>query len=456
MPSLTTIRHAAACLAVLLAAGCAALDPHDLVGRHARPAAMAPDTPVPPPAGLGLGEAGRRAAIDFVWTTVNDRYYDPGLNGVDWRAARERWQPRALAAATDEEFWDLLDRMAGEIRDAHTRVESPLRAAQVDRNESVTLGFAFRPVEGRLAVTGVNPDADAWWAGARPGMTLVAVDGVPAQAAYDKALAEARGSSTAQARHLAAARRILAGDEGSTASVTFARGDGSTFTAPLKRSSAIRPPGLTHRVLPSGLGYLRLTAWQQSQERAMIAAIAALKDTPGLVIDLRGNPGGSALMVRNVAAQFFPRDAKVAYGRALTRTGRPVTLAFDWIEVVKLRQELEGEGTYAGPVAVLVDAASGSGSELFAGILQTQKRAVIVGRTTCGCLLAFLGYAQVPGGGRLAYSEVGFVFPDGRRIEGVGVVPDVPVPLSLADLLAGRDRALEAAQARLLRGGDAG
>lgn len=436
--------------AALLGAGCAAFDPYGVITRQLAPDGAAAHAPVPPPAGAGLGEAGRRAALDFVWSTVNERYYDPKLNGVDWAASRSRWAPRALAAETDEAFWDLLDRMTGELRDAHTRVDSPARAARIERNESVTLGFAFRPLEGRLVVTSVDREADAWWAGIRPGMSLLAVAGEPAQSAYGKALAEARDGATPQVRHLYAARRILAGEPGSAVPVTVARGDGTSFTATLKRRVATNPPRVTHRVLPSGLGYIRLTAWQQSLQGRVVEAIEALKDTPGLVIDLRGNPGGSAIMVRNVAARLFGKEKKVAFGRALTRTGKPVTLAFDWIDLLKIEQELVGTGTYARPVAVLVNAASGSGSELFSAILQSQRRATIVGETTCGCLLAYLGYAPIPGGGKLAYSEVGFVFSDGRRIEGTGVVPDVEVPLAAGDLAADRDRVLERAVELLL------
>ena len=196
----TTSRTAALALAAALAAGCAAFDPNNLISRQASPPGAMPDSPVPPPANLELGEAGRMAALDFVWSTVNERYYDPKFHGVDWNAARERWGPRAVAASDDEAFWDLLDRMTGELRDAHTRVESPRRAAQIARFESVTLGFAFRPLEGKLAVTSVSPESDAFWAGVRPGMTLVEVGGEPAHAAYAKALAEARESSTAQAK----------------------------------------------------------------------------------------------------------------------------------------------------------------------------------------------------------------------------------------------------------------
>lgn len=436
-------------LAGLLATGCAAFDPNNVLTRRLAPGPAGAHSPVPLPESPTLGRDERMAAVDFVWATVNERYFDPALNGVDWPAARARWEPQALAAENDELFWETLDRMTGELRDAHTRVNSPARAALIERHEAVSLGFAFRPVEGPLVITSVRPDSDAFWAGVRPGMTLVAVAGEPAGAAYAKWLAESRESSTPQARHNGAARKLQAGEPGSTVELTFARGDATQFTAPLKRQRFASPPRVTHRVLPSGFGYLRLTSWQQSLQSPMIDAIEALKSTPGLVVDLRGNPGGSALMVRNVAARFF--DGKVDAGRSLTRTGKPITIGFDLIELVKLKQEIEGKGTYKGPVAVLVDAGSASASELFAGLLQSHQRATVIGETTCGCLLAFMGYAAVPGGGQLAYSEVGFVFPDGSRIEGKGVVPEVTVPARVADLLADRDRALEEAQALLRR-----
>lgn len=452
---MTPTRHVATlALACALAAGCAAFDPYNLLSRQPpSPGAPAP-VPVPAPAHTGLGKDGRLAALDFVWSTVNERYYDPDLNGVDWRAARSRWEPPALAAGTDEEFWDLLDRMAGEMRDAHTRVESPARAEQIEREEAVTPGFTFAPVEGRLVVTHVNRESDAWWAGVRPGMALAAIGGESAQAAYEKALASSRESSTPQARHRGAVRRLIGREEGKRIDLGFTRTDGTALAVSIAPRRVASPPRVTHRTLPSGVGYIRLTAWAQHLQGRMIAAIEALKGAPGLVIDLRDNPGGSGLMVRNVAAQLFPKDEKVELGRTLTRTGKPITIAFDWIELIKIKQELEGAGTYAGPVAVLVNAGSGSGSELFAAALQSLRRATVVGQTTCGCLLGFLGYAEVPGGGKLAYSEMGFVFTDGRRIEREGVVPDVAIALAAADLAVERDRALEAAEALLGRKAD--
>ncbi len=433
-------------LAALVAGGCAAFDPYNVLTRQWPPGPVVAG-PVPEPPTAPLGEAGRLAAFDFVWRTVNERYYDPKLNGVDWAAVGARWKPQLLAAESDDEFWDKLDRMAGELNDAHTRVESPKRAELIARFENVSLGFSFRPLEGRLVVTGVNPESEAWWAGVRPGMSLDRVGDETAQAAYGKLLAETRGSSSAHARHVSATRRLLAGEPDSSAILTFARGDGSPFTVSLKRTKLASTPRVSSRTLPSGFGYIRLTAWSQPLEGRMVEAVESLKDRPGLIFDLRGNPGGSALMVRNVARRLF--TGKVEVGRTLTRTGEPVHVAFGLVELIRLRQEMEGTGTYSGPVVVLVNADSGSASELFAGILQSQGRARILGDTTCGCLLAYLGYAAIPGGGKLAYSEVGFLLPDGKRIEHEGVQPDRRVPLAVADLLVDRDRALEAAQAEL-------
>ena len=100
-------------------------------------------------------------------------------------------------------------------------------------------------------------------------------------------------------------------------------------------------------------------------------------------------------------------------------------------------------------MAILVNATSASGSELFAATMQAAGRATVIGEPSCGCLLGFLGYARVPGGAELAYSEVGFVMANDKRIEGEGVIPDRPVPLSLGDLQMNRDRVLEEAQAAL-------
>jgi carboxyl-terminal processing protease len=181
-----------------------------------------------------------------------------------------------------------------------------------------------------------------------------------------------------------------------------------------------------------------------------VEAIDRMHDAPGIVIDLRGNPGGSVHAVNMMLEKFFTRPTEL--GHATTRNGTPVSMLFGAVDIIKLHREVHGSAdAYRGPVVILVNEGSASGSELFAGTMQSAGRAKVIGRPSCGCLLGFLGYAHVPGGAELAYSEVGFVLSNGRHIEGEGVIPDVEVPLTLSDLRLERDRALEEAQQLLAR-----
>jgi len=441
---------AATILAAGLLAGCTLIDPLNMLGRQSEDATGLATQPVPAPPSAALTAAQRERAFDFVWTTIDTRYHDPRFNGVDWRAVGSRYRPLALAAPDDDAFWDTLDRMTGELHDAHTRVESPKRVALRRSDEAVSLGFYFEPVEGKLAVASVNGESDAWWAGVRPGMILVAIDGEPAQAVYERLRAGVRRDSTDRATHLQAARKLIAGEAGTKVAFEFERADGTRFDTVLARRKLAVRSTESHRVLPSGFGYIRFSRWSLTLASHAVAAVKELRDTPGLVIDLRNNPGGAVPAVNMMLSRFFTQRTEV--GHATTRSGGPVALLLGTVQIIELDRVVHGgPDAYKGPVVILVNAQSASGSELFAGSMQAAGRAKVVGQPSCGCLLGFLGYARVPGGAELAYSEVGFVLSNGKRVEGEGVIPDDVVPATLSDLRLGRDRTLEEAQALLAR-----
>jgi C-terminal processing protease CtpA/Prc len=96
---------------------------------------------------------------------------------------------------------------------------------------------------------------------------------------------------------------------------------------------------------------------------------------------------------------------------------------------------------YTRPLAVLIDGYSASSSELLATMLREQRGAYIVGRPSCGCVVAVRGSGyRLAGGGALYVAETGFVTPQGNKMEGTGIRPDAAVALTLADLNARIDR----------------
>lgn len=437
----------------LLLSGCAVLDPNNIIGRRYVGNSTS-NSPVPPPAN---DLSWRETALDYVWTTINEKYYDPKLNGLDWKATRRKYEPTILSAASDDDYWESLDRMTGELKDSHTRVHGPKQVAQLREQTAHTLGVGFLPIDDALVVTSVHLDSDAYWAGVRTGMTITTIEGEPAMARYQRLMTEVRDTSTPWARKRGAVRKITAGDIDTRVSMTFARhavasdasptGETGEIRATMKRREFRTPTEMTWRVLPSGFGYVRFTNFIGSIEDNILSAIDRMKDTPGMIVDLRNNGGGSLAMASSLISKFLSEKAKGA--RVLTRDNKPITVAF--ITVIKLETELGGnkENAYRKPLVILTNENSASASEVFSGTLQDLGRATVIGQRTCGCLLGYLGYADLPGGGQLAYSEIGFVLPKGKRIEGEGVTPDMEIIPARADILFNRDRGLEAAEAFL-------
>jgi carboxyl-terminal processing protease len=441
-------RWAIACICVVVS-GCASLDPYNVVGRRQ---SSAPTEQYGAPAPEKSQETIRRETIDYVWRTIAERYYRADLNGVDWAAARAKWEPLIVAAKTEAEYWRLLDLMTAELGDSHTRVESPLQV-EARRNQRVrSLGLSFREIDNALIVSGVNADSDAYFAGIRAGMTVLEIDRRPAMTAWQSWIAKARPSSSPQATRQGALRALteLARLNESGVGISVQRFDGSRIDAQLKLRPIPTRPLVSSRLLPSGVAYVRLTEFSEWLRADLLAAIASFKDAPALILDLRGNRGGSAAMANALMGAFF-REPTVL-GKAITRTGAPVSLAFGLVQPIPIERGVPGRSdAYAGKVIVLVDQNSASASEAVASGLQSTGRATLVGQTTCGCLLAFLGYAQLNLGGELAYSEVGYVTKSGNIVEGIGVKPDISIEVSVDDLKSQRDRALEQAVAEALK-----
>ncbi len=397
--------------------------------------------------------------FDFAWTRVHETYYDTTFGGLDWAGVRDELRPAAAATRSVHELRQLLGAMLERLGDSHFGVipaeyADALDPAHVEgaAGEPGTVGAELRVVDGELVVFRVTEGGPAAAAGIRPGWVVEAMDTVPAGhflAVLDefpdaRRLTEARVAWTAESR--------LAGRVGDQVEVRLRDGGGQTRTAVLRSDPMTGTPvrfgnlptmfsNIEFREAPTAAGcagVVRFDVWMTPILPVIEEAFLALRHCDGFVLDLRGNPGGVAGMVMGVSGYFMTEQRPL--GVMTTRQGE--------LRLVSMPRRVTAAGQaiapFTGALALVIDGQSMSTSEIFAAGLQGLDRARVFGETSGGQALPAL-MARLPNQDVLMYAFANFVGPDGMRIEGRGVVPDQVVPLTRADLLAGRDAALEAA-----------
>ena len=390
---------------------------------------------------VSLSVSEKRAVFSKVWNLINERYYDPNMNGVDWGKVRATYAPLVPGTKTDREFYDVVKKMVSEMNDAHTRFLTPLEARQRRAREGTTSGILLSRVEGKTVVERVLPNAQGELQRVKPGMEVRTIDGVPVEQRVAEAKKEIVGSSSARALEIMSYRRVLRGAPGTSVKVGLTDHNGTEFEVTLTRRVVSERSEAIGRVLPSGLGYIAITSFKAPISGKFRKTLESLKDTPAMIIDLRYNGGGSINEVLIMAGMFL--DRKYNFGKFVRRAGSK-------------RQSLRkfsagGRNTqvYSKPVIILTSKFSASGSELFASSLQELGRARVVGTQTCGCLLGISRKHRLRGGSELHISDIGFISAKGRIYEKIGVTPDQISPISIVDLASGTDGGVAMAERML-------
>ena len=136
----------------------------------------------------------------------------------------------------------------------------------------------------------------------------------------------------------------------------------------------------------------------------------------GLILDLRGNPGGPPLAAREISGYFLPPGEEFAY---FQKKGQPKSS----LDVPVVPEQYR----YTGPLVILMDKGSGSSSELFSGVLQRRKRAALMGTNSAGQVMLKSMFNFKDGSMVLLITSRGH-FPDGSTFSFQGLTPDYYVP----------------------------
>jgi carboxyl-terminal processing protease len=394
----------------------------------------------------------RTRTFERVWQTVNDKFFDPNFNGVDWNAVHKRYEPRVAALTSDQALYPLLNEMLGELKFSHFAVVPPTSEQETSLEEDDSFGgdtgLTVRIVEGRPIVTAVDAGSPAAAAGFRPGFVLERVGSRDLGDVLRKSDAPVAKKRPVE-EQFEARRKIetlLNGMPGKAVEVAYLDASDTRRTASIVRREMLGKPikfgamptvlaRVTARRLENGVGYVSFNIFLPQMMDQIRDAVRSFADAPGIIIDLRNNPGGLGPMGSAVAALFLDKDTPL--GTMQLRNGNMKFIGIAQPE------------PYMRPVAILVDEGSASTSELLAAGLQESGRAAVVGSTSLGAMLPSV-IERLPNGAIFQYAVADFRTPKGVFLEGRGVIPDIPVSETRAAYAANGDPVLAAALGYIL------
>lgn len=364
--------------------------------------------------------------FDKIWGIINDEFWDPNFNGLDWADARKRYEPEAIAAEDHESFAEIVNQMLAELKTSHTRyytkwdpgyytVQVVFGKPDVHRSG---IGVVTKEIEGRHYVIAVIHSSPAEKAGILSGDWLVEADGRPfhpISSFFNKTGREIE--LIVQRGPLESSRRIL-----KITPVDMKEKDrlGNDSYASLK----------TIEYRGRRFAYVRLW-WLRGIEMKNILefGINQANETEGIIIDIRDGYGG------DMGYEFIAPFLQYGLGKiTVESTGR--------------KQIFKSVAGCDKPVVALINSGSRSGKEVLAYLFKKTGRGVLVGERTAGYVIG--GRKKDISLDSFLYYGVYNMLIDGKRLEGVGVEPDIEVPFDIR-FAAGNDIQLQRAKEEMVK-----
>lgn len=360
--------------------------------------------------------------LDAVWNTVNENFYDPKFNGLDWAALKSQYQPQVAQASSRAEKAELINEMLDQLQTSHTHLftaDEPayyqllgifyprIRELRTQIQSTFPkgkiqyegIGIVTQPIQNKTFIKAIFEGSPAAKAGLKVGDQILRVAGQPFHPLE---------SFQGQANQPVKVRIQRTPEPSSQKAITVIP---KIFDSTTMFVEAITDSVQMVEADGKKIGYIHMWSYagdQYQQELEDEVLYGRLKKADALVLDLRDGWGGDPL----TALQLF-----TARGPSLTSIGRNgVASTF--------------RGQWDKPVVMLINEGSRSAKEILAYGFQQYDIGPVVGSPTSGAVVA--GRPFLMPDQSLLYVAVKDVYVDKTvRLEGVGVTPDVVVPLSI-------------------------
>ncbi|HRQ64678.1 MAG TPA: S41 family peptidase [Xanthomonadaceae bacterium] len=406
-----------------------------------------------------LSEAERVAGLSRLWSEARDGFvWFDQVPELDWDQAFLDFVPQVLAAADTAAYYRILMRFAALLEDGHSSV-SPPQALHAQLLSRPPMRTAL--VDGEVVVTAVASRVLSAL-GIDVGDVVLGIDGEDVHAYAERSVAPFIGASTAQDRAVRVYDyRLLAGAAETPVLLRLRKASSDTIEVRAPRNGYGRiepPPTETFEVRTDGIAVLQ--ARQFGSDAALRLFEEHLDDimaARGLILDLRGNGGGSTthgwdILTWLSAEPLQGTSSRHRVGDALDRARSGAQTPLRWRDLGGEPYRRERERTFRGPVVMLIDARTYSAAEDTAAAFRLMRRGPIIGEPSGGSTGQPL-FIDLPGGGSARICVKRDEWPDGSTFVGVGVLPDIEVRPTLEDIRAGTDPVLARALALLSQTG---
>ncbi len=339
------------------------------------------------------------------WKLVRDNFYEENFNGVNWKDYEHKYDSKIK---TTEDAHKYIAQMLKSLNDPYTRFLDP-RAFQ-DENDAIDakiVGIGISLQQGKekpakLTIVRTIEDGPAEKAGVKAGDELIAID----------------GESSVGITPEQAANRIR-GAAGTPVDLTVKRADKEIRKVSITRKEIVIK-AVRAKMLDNNIGMIQLNTFiSNDAAREFRGALRKLSRADGLIIDLRGNPGGLLSNALEIADMLLENGAIVS---TISRNAKHTDIA-------------TGLPLTKQPIAVLMDSDSASASEILASALHDNNRAVLVGTKSYGKGLV-QEINKLPGGAAVHITVSRYLTPNNLDINKVGVKPDRQVEGKEAQELA--------------------
>jgi C-terminal processing protease CtpA/Prc len=383
---------------------------------------------------IGFDRDRGRAMLGQIKSDIKKNYYDPTFRGVDLDARFRQAEEEIKQATTLGQITGAIAQALLDLNDSHTFFIPPAQATRAD------YGWQMQIVGADCMVVAVKPGSDAQAKGLKPGDRVLSINSFkPTRSElwkmkyYYNVLSPQTGLSLVVQSPGAQPRKLDIAAKVRTDKVIVGESVNDWFDMEREYQNDLRLN--SHRYYEAGddLIVWKMPAFDLPVEK-VDDIMGKARKRKALILDLRGNGGGREDTMLRMVGHFFDRELKVGEIRRRSES-RPL--------VAKSR----GDQVFKGRLVVLTDSESGSAAEVFARVVQLEKRGTVVGDRTAGAVMRGKVYMHQLGADRAIFygsiiTDADLVMSDGKSLEHTGVVPDELILPMGEGLAAGSDPVL--------------